>query len=316
MTDPAVPSLRTVLVAAPTYKRNKLLDGLLKSLNQLVIPAGTRVDFVIIDNDEGQGALPVVTEWQARFTAPLRYESETEPGVTHVRNRALGLAVTYDLLAFIDDDEFADPQWLAALIARYDATKAAAVFGPVDPVYPDSAPDWMQDWAVHGTPITVDEPQAKPGATCNCLIDMAVVRKMGLYFDTRMSLTGGEDTLFFSRMLDAGHSFTRAKDARVFEHIPESRATSQWLRRRWYRTGITDALIAGRNMTPNLARLRALANGMIRVIVGTVLVALVWLVTLGNRPRMVLARCYTLYRGAGMIAFAMGNQYEEYGRKK
>ncbi|MEZ5998288.1 MAG: glycosyltransferase family 2 protein [Hyphomonas sp.] len=313
MKTQAVLSRRRVMVAAPTYKRNDLLDGLLESLNALNIPADTDVIFVIIDNDGDEGARPVVEKWQSRFVAPLQYQTEKEPGVTHVRNRALDLAAGQDLLAFIDDDEFADPDWLAALIARYEATHAAAVFGPVDPVYPDSAPGWMRDWAVHGTHISADEDQAKPGATCNCLIDLGVVRETGLCFETRMSLTGGEDTLFFTRLLDAGYRLTRASKAKVFEHIPESRATPNWLMRRWYRTGMTDALIAGRDMSPAAARLRGLVHGLVRVAIGSAAVAVVAIATLGN-PRQVLARCYTVCRGAGMVTFAFGRQYEEYGR--
>ncbi|MEZ5945765.1 MAG: glycosyltransferase family 2 protein [Hyphomonas sp.] len=315
MNTQSVVSRRKVMVAAPTYKRNDLLDGLLKSLNELVIPADTDVTFIIIDNDPARGAEAVVAKWQAQFSAPLHYHTEAEPGVTHVRNRALDLAAGHDLLAFIDDDEFADPQWLAALIARYEATHAAAVFGPVDPVYPDTAPGWMRDWAIHGTSIPADEDQMKPGATCNCLIDLGVVRETGLRFETRMSLTGGEDTLFFTRLLDAGYRLTRASGARVFEHIPEGRATPKWLMRRWYRTGITDALIAGRDMSPGAARARGLAHGLLRVATGSAAVAVVAIASLGN-PRQVLARCYTVCRGAGMVTFAFGKQYEEYGRAK
>jgi succinoglycan biosynthesis protein ExoM len=308
------PARRKVLVAAPTYKRNELLDGLLRSLKALRIPDGIDVEFAIIDNDATGGARSVVERWQAEISLPLRYLIEQAPGVTHVRNRALELAADFDSLAFIDDDEFAAPDWLAALVARYNASQAAAVFGPVKPVYPDSAPDWMRAWAVHGTEILSDEDQTKPGATCNCLIDMKVVQEMNLTFETRMSLLGGEDTLFFTRMLDAGYKLTRAKDAKVFEHVPESRATPGWLRRRWYRTGMTDALIAGRNLSPMMTRLRALIHGLVRVAAGSALVALTWLMTLGQNPRRILARSYTVCRGAGMIAFATGNMYEEYGR--
>ena len=315
MPSPNEPSVRNVLVAAPTYKRNDLLDGLLRSLNELAIPDGVEVKFVIIDNDPEGGAGPVVSRWQPAFGDQLSYVVETAPGVTYVRNRALELAGDFDLLAFIDDDEYAAPDWLAALLARYEATRAAAVFGPVESVYPDTAPEWMRRWGVHGTQILVDEDQTKPGATCNCLIDMHVVRELGLTFETRMSLIGAEDTLFFTRLLDAGYRLTRAKDAQVFEHIPESRATPRWLLRRWYRTGLTDALIAGRDMPPMKARIRGFVHGVVRVAAGSVLVAVTALVTFGRSPRAILSRCYTVCRGAGMISFASGNLYEEYGRK-
>lgn len=305
---------RRVLVAAPTYKRNDLLDGLLKSLGELILPDDAEIRFVIIDNDPAQGARQVVEKWQAAFPAPLAYEAETAPGVTHVRNRALDLAAGFDLLAFIDDDEFADPHWLVALLRRQSETGAAGIFGPVDPVYPNTAPRWLREWAVHGTKITKDTDQSKPGATCNCLIDMDAVRAEALRFDSRMSLTGAEDTLFFTELLDRGHRLTQAKDARVYEHIPEERVATGWLLRRWYRTGLTDALIAGRKLPDALSRLRAGVHGVVRVLAGALLVALAALVSLGRNQRAILGRAYTVSRGLGMISYALGGRYEEYGK--
>jgi len=316
MLVPSGPSRRKVLIAAPTYKRNDLLDGLLKSLNDLLIPDDLHVEFAIIDNDAEGGARPVVERWQSTICFPLHYLIEQAPGVTQVRNRALELAADFDLLAFIDDDEFASPEWLSALMARYDASGAAAVFGPVISVYPDSAPGWMREWGVHGVKILDDEDRTTPSGAGNCLIDMKVIRDLGLRFDERMSLTGGEDTLFFAQVLDAGYRLSQAKDARIYEHVPESRVSTGWLMRRWYRIGLTDAMIAGRNKSRAAARLAGLANGVVRVGAGSVLVALATILTLGRNPRKILARCYTVCRGAGMISFAIGNVYEEYGRSR
>jgi succinoglycan biosynthesis protein ExoM len=307
-------SRRKLLVASATYKRNDLLDGLLKSLRDVHIPDGVEVEFLIIDNEKSGGARHIVEKWISQFEVPLHYEIEEAPGVTHVRNRALVAAANFDFLAFIDDDEFASADWLVALVERYDVRPSAAVFGPVESVYSAAAPQWIRDWGVHGTPMEADEDQTKPGATCNCLIEMKTVSELGLTFEPRMSLLGGEDTLFFTRMLDAGRQLTRAKDALVYEHVPDIRANSRWLMRRWYRTGISDALIAGRNLSPFVSRVRALFHGVIRVVVGALLVAIVWLVTLGRNPRKILERCYTVCRGAGMISFATGRTYEEYGR--
>lgn len=305
-----------ILVAAPTYRRPELLEVLLGSLSRLTLPAAARTRFVIIDNDPEASARPIVSRWQETFGPALTYAHEAAPGVTHVRNHALCLAEDADLLAFIDDDEFADTEWLARLVERYRASRAAAIFGPVTPVYSPGTPEWMRRWAVHARPVTADADLSRPGATCNCLIDMAVVRKEGLSFDPRMTLTGGEDTLFFTLMLDRGHRLAQAKAALVFEHIPPERATPAWLLRRWYRIGLTDAIIAGRYLDPVQARLRGALNGLVRVGAGTVLTAMSAVLTLGLNRRAVTARSYTLMRGLGMLAFAMGATFEEYGRKK
>jgi succinoglycan biosynthesis protein ExoM len=304
----------SVLVAAPTYKRNALLETLLDSLSRLDVPSGSLVRVVIIDNDLDQRARPVVEAWQERFPIPLIYEAEPAPGVTHVRNRALDLASEDEFLAFIDDDEFAEPQWLAELLRRQEETGAAAVFGPVKPIYPDTAPDWMRRWGVHGTPIPADSFRTKPGATNNCLIAMDVVRATGLRFASEMSLTGGEDTLFFRQLLDRGYTLANAMNAHVSEHVPAERARAGWLLKRWYRTGVTDALIDGRLLPAPLSRLRALLHGSIRLVAGGALAALAAIFTLGQGRRLILSRCYTASRGLGMLAYAFGRRYEEYGR--
>lgn len=305
-----------ILVAVPTYNRNEMLDGLLESLSKLDLPETAHVSFAIIDNNPSGFARPVVEKWQAIFSAPLMYYIEARPGVTHVRNRALELASDRDALVFIDDDEFAAPGWLSALTARYLETRAAAVFGPVQSVYPESAPGWIKAWGVHGTDVSEDVETLKPGATCNCFIDMHQVRQAGLTFDPRMSLTGAEDTLFFTELLARGARMVLAKDALVYEHVPESRATVSWLMRRWYRTGLTDALIAGRHMKPWMSRLRAGIHGVIRVSIGGLLTALTTIFTLGINRRAIMERVYTVSRGLGMMSFALGKTYEEYGRKK
>ena len=306
----------SILIAAPAYKRNDLLEGLLASLDALAPTArpGVHVDIAIIDNDPDEGARPIVDAWAEKFSRPLYYHTEKQPGVTHVRNRALDLAATFDFLAFIDDDEYADPRWLDELLARQAETGAAAVFGPVVSVYPENAPDWMKAWAPHATRMKADGMRSKPGATNNCLIDMKAVARAGLRFDAAMSLTGGEDTLFFSRMLDQGLTLADASRAIVYEHVPASRSNVKWLVTRWYRTGTTDALIRGRNQARTVTRAKALLGGMGRIGVALPLALLTAAITLGQKPEAVLKWVYVAARGAGMIAFALGRDFKEYGR--
>ena len=305
-----------VLIAIATYKRIDLLDGLLTSLAQLSFQSSSpQLEIAVIDNDPSHSARETVERHSSLLIWPLHYRTESRPGVTFVRNQALEIASNFDFLAFIDDDEFATSNWLDNLLIRQQDTGAAAVFGPVHPVYGEAPADWIRDWGIHGRYIEKDEPQSKPGATCNCLIDMDVVRKEGLIFDPKMSLTGAEDTLFFSILLDRGYAFERASNALVHEHIPDDRAQPAWLLRRWYRTGITDAIIAGRNSGSTINRIKALIGGIIRMGAGGALVALMSVLKLGWKNPSVMNRLYTVCRGAGMFSYALGGQYEEYGRK-
>ena len=308
---------KRILVAIATYKRTMLLDKLLASLNSIVFSRApeAHVEIAVIDNDPDQSANNIVERHQTRFQYPLHYHTELRPGVTFVRNQALDLAKGFDLLAFIDDDEMATPHWLDALLIRYLETGGAAIFGPVHPIYEDGSIGWIEKWGIHGRYMDSDTERQKPGATCNCLIDMHVIREEGLEFDPRMSLTGAEDTLFFSHLMDKGYRLFNAHEALVHEHIPADRATPDWLLKRWYRTGITDALISGRHAQIGMTRLKSLFGGIARVGVGSALALVTFLGTLGLHKTFVMQRLYTVSRGLGMMAFAFGKQYEEYGRK-
>jgi hypothetical protein len=48
---------------------------------------------------------------------------------------------------------------------------AEVVLGPVDPVYPEDAPDWMRATSVHATRPVHVRGEIRTGYTCNVLID-------------------------------------------------------------------------------------------------------------------------------------------------
>ena len=48
-----------------------------------------------------------------------------------------------DFVAFVDDDEWVEPQWLAALLENQRATGAPIIQGPVRPSYLAIPPQWL-----------------------------------------------------------------------------------------------------------------------------------------------------------------------------
>ena len=68
-------------------------------------------------------------DWHARgpqgFSSPYRF-LKSSPGLTHQRNVALrALADSYDLVAFLDDDAFAEPGYVEAVIEAFAAKPTA-----------------------------------------------------------------------------------------------------------------------------------------------------------------------------------------------
>ena len=78
---------------------------------------------------------------------PLRLVAFDEANISAARNAGLALAGA-PMVAFIDDDEEPQPNWLAELTACLDRTGADAAFGPKLPEFEGGrAPDWdPQGW--------------------------------------------------------------------------------------------------------------------------------------------------------------------------
>ncbi len=71
-------------------------------------------------------------------------------GLSHARNTGIA-AATADVVAFIDDDAVAEPDWLEELLAPFADPAVAAVGGRIRPGWPTRRPAWFPphlDWTV------------------------------------------------------------------------------------------------------------------------------------------------------------------------
>jgi len=118
------PELKHISVCICTFLRAKLLERLLERLKQQ--QTGNRFVFriVVADNDSRQSAQRVVEEFAATGGIDVTYTCEPRQNIALARNRALTHA-TGDFVALIDDDEFPENNWLAAMLEaceKYGAT--------------------------------------------------------------------------------------------------------------------------------------------------------------------------------------------------
>ncbi|MDX1540773.1 MAG: glycosyltransferase, partial [Geminicoccaceae bacterium] len=278
----------------------------------LRLPYGIDPVLVIVDNDPESTARDAAEAAAAALDWPLRYRIEPRPGVSFVRNTALRLSWDCDFVAFIDDDETADSDWLAELLSSQRETKAAAVTGPTLPVFSAAGPAWLRP-AFELCQVRPKGARAmREFATCNLLLDRRVLEREGLCFDEGLSLIGGEDTLLAAELVRRGHRIAWAERALTYEMIPASRMQLGWLMRRWFRTGNTDAMLAMRHRGALTGRVVGIGRGLIRIGAGLIALALsLPLCLIGVRERALL-RLYTVARGAGMVAATLGRQHREY----
>ncbi|NIA67639.1 glycosyltransferase [Pelagibius litoralis] len=306
-----------VTLCAATYNRPDGLGRLLAAVAalQLQEPVNLSVAVVIVDNSPDRNARAVVEAAATDFPWPLHYVSESRRGITFARNAALQKAaeLSSDAVVFIDDDEYPDAGWLEALLRRQRISGAAVVLGAVRPVFPDGTPGWIISGRFFETHRFEDGAELDDAHTANVLIDLSSLHRHGLVFDNRYALTGGEDTMLFQALLDAGERIVYAADAVVFETVPQSRANLEWLMKRWYRTGNIEAALFLRGHEGSSWRpLGNCLRGLLRIAAGGGLfLASLLVLGLGRRERIVRP-LYTVCRGVGILASTLGRNYSEY----
>lgn len=243
MTVSRLPMALEVDVCVCTFRRAELADTL-RSLAGLEVPGGWAVRIIVADNDATPSARELVARIAPRIPFPIVYVHCPSANISIARNACLD-AGAGDVLAFIDDDETASPQWLTELVGIAGATGADAVLGPVQARYGAEAPRWMRDGDFHSTfPVWV-RGEIRTGYTCNVLLRRTSPRVAGRRFNLARGRTGGEDTEYFTRLHQAGGKIAYAPQAWVGEAVPPGRARFSWLAKRRFRMGQTHGRILG-----------------------------------------------------------------------
>lgn len=201
-------------------------------------------DIIVIDNDDTPSARDLVTGAAARLGLQLRHVHAPARNISIARNAALDSADTR-WIAFLDDDETVCPDWLHRLLGCAEGT--AAVVGRTMALYPEGAPRWLAQCDFHSAAMNG---RAESAYTGNSLIDRHFARDHGIAFDETLGRTGGEDTMFFRQLHDAGGRIAYCADSVVLEPVPPQRAQMKWILRRKFRSGQTHAEMLGRTERP------------------------------------------------------------------
>ena len=216
-------------------------------------------EIVVADDDPARSAEGVINDLAATAGRPVHYVVSGAQNVSQARNAALD-AAKGEWIAFIDDDEIAQPGWLAALLRIQRQTRADIVKGHVQGVYPPGTPDWVKA----ADPFTRDYGQdgapARMLASGNVLFRRALTENRAR-FDPQFGRSGGEDTDFFGRLRAAGARAVVARSAVVLEIVPAPRVEVSYLRSRNRRAGQTD----GRKAAARGGTLRLRAKAMLFV---------------------------------------------------
>lgn len=333
-------------IAMLTYRRNDYLAQVIPELLAQaddVCDVQTTASVLIVDNDPQAGARAVVEAARAALggeqpeaaeasgvadsdavaMSRLVYVHEPEPGIVAGRNRALSQAHGSDALVFIDDDEIPSPGWLKALVSTWRAQGCAAVTGPTPPTFEVDPSAWVTASGAFDSWEAADGAQVRSADTGNLLLDLAVVEGLGLRFDPRYGLTGGEDSLFTRQLTRAGGVIRFAAGAVVTKRVPAARARRTWVLERSLRSGSSWARVRIDTAAPDggasgrLARLRLRlgygAKGLAKAGIDGARAGVARIC--GDVPAQ--ARYEVSSRGGlGMVVGALGVHVREYGRPR
>jgi glycosyltransferase involved in cell wall biosynthesis len=238
-----LPSSPGISVVVCTYRRPELLAGTLESL----APQLGENEVIVVDNDAAGSARAT-----AASSPGVRYQLEPRPGLSHARNAGIA-AARGRVVAFLDDDARAAPDFLARLQRAFDTVtpRPACAGGRVLPLYQAPRPAWfvddllgylsLVDWSP--APIFLDERRWLAGT--NLAVDVAALARVG-GFSPRLGRTGAnllsnEEISLQHRLRQAGLPVYYDPSIVVHHLVPAERLTRPWLWRRAFWQGISDA---------------------------------------------------------------------------
>jgi glycosyltransferase involved in cell wall biosynthesis len=243
----ATSSNASVIIAAHTFQRcDSLVQAVASALDQHPQPCEV---IVVVDNN------PELHEWVSnRLPDVVPIDHRGPNGASATRN-AGARAARGSILAFLDDDAVARPEWLQNLVAPLAHPEVVGVGGYVEPLWLGRVPRWMPDeflWVVgasyRGMPRTA-------GPIRNVWSEnMAVARTdfMAIggfregFGKTGLEPRGGEDTDFCIRLSTAtdGGLWWYEPSAKIGHSVPPGRSTLRFFVVRCYNEGQTKADMA------------------------------------------------------------------------
>jgi succinoglycan biosynthesis protein ExoM len=298
--------MQHVAICICTRGRPKMLRRCLDSIASQVVEKWLYVQVIVASNGEGKNANWDACKFFKRF--PLTFLHDDHASIARARNRAMLHARSMDAgwIAFIDDDEVADPTWLAKLMAP-QLLSVPILAGDRVLLNPVPAPFWCP-------PYKRPEPRGlrarTTASTANIRFTSELVDR-GLRFDERLGLTGGEDTDFFSRAYAAGFSIYRTDEAVTFEYMHAERVTFRGQAYRAYWVAAANAGRQARTRGRTAALARVALPAALSVAEGLLHMALaVPAAVLGPRrfKQLTLRGAKRIARGVGKVAGALGKQ--------
>lgn len=213
---------------------------------------------LVIDGDQA-----LRDQAEAQFPDVCVLANARTKGLSGARNTGV-LVATGDVVAFIDDDAVASPDWLKCLNASFHRQDVYGAGGPIVAFWPKGRPSWLPnefDWVVG---CSFAGQTTRRGAIrnligCNMAFRRNVLMMAGLFDEglgrVGTNAAGAEETEFCIR---AGHMFpmsilAHADSASVLHQIDAHRASLRYFMKRCFAEGRSKARMA--QLSPSVSNL-------------------------------------------------------------
>lgn len=241
--------LKHITVLICTHNRASLLEKTLASLNQAYRPSGWHVEILVIANACTDSTHTLLENYKNESAnngwLPLTLLVEVKPGKSNALNYAIP-KIQSDIIAFEDDDQRVDNNYLASICAAADAYPDATMFcGRILPDWDGSESDWFHDTGPYrvypfpvpsfdegDTPHSIGRDGPIPGGG-NLFIRKEVIDRVG-GFSVELgpkghNLNGGEDIDFVLRALNSGEQLVYIPDIMQYHHVDPDRLRIKYL---------------------------------------------------------------------------------------
>jgi len=279
-----------ISVLVCTYNRAARIGATIESLVTQALPGSPGWEILIVDNNSLDNTRQVLEDFQRRYPGLIRYFLEKQQGISHARNAAIRQA-RGEILAFIDDDETAEPGWLENLTAALHNGEWAGAGGRVLTPPDFSPPQWLslKSWFVSG-PLASFDRGMNPGQLddppfgANMAFRREVFDRCGL-FRTDLGRSGknlisNEDTEFGRRLFAAGLKLRYEPASVTYHPVEENRLRRSYFLHWWFNKGRSDIRELGN--PPGTRRLFGIPLGLFRAVAWS---AARWMVSVSESQR-------------------------------
>jgi GT2 family glycosyltransferase len=184
-----------VSVIVCTHNGESTLRRCLEGIAGLHYP---RYEVIVVDDGSTDGSAAIASEFDIRLI------SIEQSGLSTARNVGLA-AARGEIVAYLDDDAWPDPDWLRFLVVAFRSTDHAAVGGPnLPPADDGSVAACVANSPGGPTHVLLSDSEAEHIPGCNMAYRRAALERIG-GFDPQF-LTAGDDVDVCWRLQDAGET--------------------------------------------------------------------------------------------------------------